>query len=78
MSRRKPYTEAGIRRVPCFRCGRPSKCQWQVCADNNVYRPICKECDIALNTLVLMFMRDPDRAQKLVAYQKRLAKTSSN
>jgi hypothetical protein len=72
--RRKPYTEAGIRRMPCFRCGQPAEYQWQVCADNNVYRPICAECDIALNTLVLMFMRDPDRDQKMKEYVKRVAK----
>lgn len=73
----KPYTQAGIRRLPCFRCGRPAEHQWQVCADKNVYRPICTRCDIALNALVLRFMRDPDRAQKLAEYRKRLGKPNS-
>jgi hypothetical protein len=36
------------------------------------------ECDIALNTLVLMFLRDPDRAQKITKYQKRLVETKPN
>lgn len=71
--RRKPYTQAGIRRRPCFRCGRPSHYQWQVCADNNVYRTICRRCDILLNKLVLRFMRDPDREQKIAQYVKRVA-----
>lgn len=72
--RRKPYTEAGVRRMPCFRCGQPSEYQWQICADNNIYRTICAECDIALNTLVLMFMRDPDRDHKMRKYVKLVAK----
>lgn len=31
--RRQPYTEIGVRRVPCTRCGEPAEYQWQVCAD---------------------------------------------
>lgn len=69
--RRKPYTAAGIRRLPCFRCGAPAVHQWNVCADGNLFRPLCLECDIALNQTVLRFMNDPDRAAKLKAYRKR-------
>jgi hypothetical protein len=75
--RTRPYSQAGIRRLPCFRCGRPSEYQWQVCADNNVYRPICKRCDILLNKLVLRFMRDPDREQKIAQYVKRITKPTN-
>ena len=56
MGRKKPYTDASIKRVPCFRCGRPSSQQWQICALNNEYKGVCKECDIELNRLVLNFM----------------------
>ena len=28
--RRPPYTEIGIKRIPCARCGKPSVHQWQV------------------------------------------------
>ena len=67
--RRKPYTEVGIRRVSCFRCGaKPSVHQWQVCADGNVYRTVCLPCDVALNRLVLEFMGDADADEKLRAY----------
>lgn len=51
--RRKPYTSIGISRLPCFRCGETAFHQWQICADNSLYRPICSECDIELNELVL-------------------------
>ena len=54
--RYKPYTEIGIRRVPCFRCGRPSVHQWQICVLNNEYKGLCSECDVKLNRLVLKFM----------------------
>lgn len=54
--RRKPYTEIGVRRLKCIRCGEQAVHQWNACADGNLWRPICQECDILLNRLVLMFM----------------------
>ncbi len=54
--RRKPYTEKGISRVPCFKCGKPSTLQWQICALGNEYKGLFTECDIALNETVLRFM----------------------
>ena len=71
--RRKPYTQVGIQRVPCFRCGRSAYCQWQICADGNVYRPLCIRCDVAMNACVLRFMRDPDREEKMRKYRERVA-----
>jgi len=60
--RRKPYTEIGIRRMKCVRCGEPAVHQWSACADGNLWRPICRDCDILLNRIALMFMfpDDPD------------------
>lgn len=48
--------------IPCVRCGQPSQCQWSVCANNGQYVPMCIDCDIALNHLVLTFLNfdDPD------------------
>lgn len=72
--RRKPYTEIGIRRVLCFRCRkRRAVFQWNICSDGNVYRPICERCDIAMNSLVLRFMRFADRKEKLARYVRRIA-----
>ncbi len=54
--RTKPYTKAGIKRMKCFRCNAPASAQWQICSDGNQYRPICTECDVKLNRLVVEFM----------------------
>lgn len=66
--RRKPYTAIGIRRLPCFRCGRRAEHQWQVCADGNLFRPLCLKCDIDLNCMVLKWMRDPRAEEKIRKY----------
>ena len=77
--RRKPYSELGIRRVPCARCGRPSSQQWSICADGNAYRGVCTECDIALNKLVLKFMRfaPSDIVAKMAAYRAAIGQPTS-
>jgi len=67
--RKQPYTEAGVRRLPCARCGRPAKHQWNACADGNLWRPVCTRCDVALNRLALRFMRDPDTDAKIRNYE---------
>lgn len=66
--RRKPYTEIGISRLPCFRCGGRAEYQWQVCADNRLFRPLCARCDVELNRIVLHWMGDPDAETKVAAY----------
>lgn len=58
--RKTPYSAIGIRRLPCFRCGQKATHQWNICADEGLYRPVCFGCDIALNRLVLRWMRFPD------------------
>jgi hypothetical protein len=67
--RKQPYTEAGIKRVKCFRCGSKAHFQWNICSDGNVFRPICIKCDVELNRLVLRFMRFPDWKQKADDYK---------
>lgn len=56
--RKKPYTVIGIRRMKCFRCGRPARHQWQICADGSQYRPICGACGY-----------NDDAWEKLAAYE---------
>ena len=70
--RKKPYTAVGIKRVKCIRCKRKAFSQWQVCADGNVYRPLCKPCDIALNRMVLRWMNDDRAAEKMLTYISKL------
>ena len=70
--RKKPYTEIGIRRLKCFRfdiCGNMAKFQWNICSDGNEFRPICLECDVALNETVLKFMGFADWKEKIKAYK---------
>lgn len=59
--RRKPYTKSGIKRVPCFRCGKPSTQQWHVCSLSNKWCGVCTECDVELNRVVLGFMGIPKK-----------------
>lgn len=70
--RREPYTKIGIRRVGCIRCHRPAMFDWSICADNNAHRPICVECDIDLNRMVLEWAGDPDVEMKMEAYRNRV------
>lgn len=68
--RKTPYTIAGIKRCKCIRCGKPAYATWAVCADDNLYRPICKACDIELNELVLKWAGFPDWELKLTKYKE--------
>lgn len=70
--RAKPYTAIGIRRLRCIRCNSVAKYQWSICADGNNHRPLCATCDVALNLLVLKWMRHPeaDRLVREYALQK--------
>jgi len=64
--RPEKYTQRGIQRLQCIRCGGPAVHQWQVCSDGNNWRPLCLPCDIALNELVLEWFKHP-RAKVLAA-----------
>lgn len=66
--RKKPYTSIGISRIPCFKCGKTAFHQWQICSDNNIYRPLCLECDIELNEFVLKWMGFEDADEKILKY----------
>lgn len=66
--RKKPYTTIGISRLPCFRCGDQAVHQWNICSDDNLYRPICLACDIELNEFVLKFMGFSNIDDKIKKY----------
>lgn len=75
--RKKPYTEIGIRRVSCSRCGKkPSLYSWSSCANGNHQMPLCAECDIALNELVLKFFRFANRKRLMADYRERVGEES--
>lgn len=67
--RSTPYTEVGIRRLPCVRCRHPASFQWNACSDGNLWRPLCLDCDIELNRMVLTWMGDPDAEAKAERYE---------
>lgn len=69
--RKKPYTEIGISKIPCYRCGARAYHQWQICADDNLYRPLCIDCDMALNRLVLEWMGFTNVDSLITKYEKR-------
>lgn len=69
--RAKPYTRHGLARVPCAHCGEPSAHQWHLtpCAlPGGGWFGVCTPCDLALNAMVLRFLRRPNAAQLLEAY----------
>jgi hypothetical protein len=74
MPRKKPYTEVGIQRVKCHvkGCSQRGFAQWQVCADDNVYRPVCIDHDVELNRMTLKWVGDPDVEAKMAAYEDSL------
>jgi hypothetical protein len=65
--RKEPYSDIGIKRVPCARCGKPSSFQWKICSSES-WEGLCKECDVLLNALVLKFMRDKNMGRKITEY----------
>lgn len=69
--RRRPYTEREIGQLRCVRCGALGVFQWNACADGNLWRPICLECDVALNLLVLTWLGDPDAEAKVAEYARK-------
>ena len=77
--RRQPYTEIGMHRgkgLPCFRCGKPAHHQWSICSDGNLYRPVCVPCDVAINRIILRFMRFPDWKAKVKRYEQSQSKAA--
>lgn len=64
-----PYTDKGIQRVACARCGKPSSAQWNICAIGPQFLPMCKACDIDINRLVLQWIKHPDATKLLAQYK---------
>jgi hypothetical protein len=69
LGRKAPYTDIGIRRIPCAHCYKPSVHQWQICANKNRYMGVCLDCDIEINRIVGEFMHLPKTL--IIAYAKR-------
>lgn len=71
IGRKKPYTERGIYRVPCAKCGKPSRYNWAICANDGRHIAVCKACDVALNRIGLEWLLGKRAAAPMVeAYEK--------
>lgn len=71
--RTRPYTQRGIRRIRCFRysvCGNMAHAQWNVCAAGDAYWPICEDCDVELNAMVLRWMGFVDAERMIAEYER--------
>ena len=55
--------------MKCYRCKRNATQTWNICADGNRNREICKKCDIALNELVLRWMGFRNWKSKIKKYK---------
>ncbi len=66
--RAKEYEEKSISQVCCWRCGTKSaRYQWSICSLDNRWFPICEDCDVELNDLVLVFAGfTPDNRRQLI------------
>ncbi len=72
LGRVKPYSGVEIQFLSCFRCKvRQSEQQWSICANGNRQLPICNECDVELNEMVMKFTNFPPKlAEKLLNQYK--------
>jgi hypothetical protein len=70
-ARRRPYTVIGIRRLKCARKGCPNRAAatWQVCADGRIYRPVCPDCSVELDHLVLALLGGPRGRRRRKPYK---------
>ncbi len=67
--RKEPYTERGIRRVPCCRCGEPSVAQWHGCALDK-WMALCAFCDVGLNRATLVYLDVPNVDEIIQKYKE--------
>lgn len=69
-TRRTPYTERGISRVPCVKCGKPSVHQWRICS-TDAWTAVCRPCDEAINAQIAAWAFGEVEANRLLAKYRR-------
>ena len=69
--RSRAYTTEEIEKTSCCACTAKAVHQWKCCANGNRYLPICIDCDVDLNEMVLMLMRVPNRTRLMAAYRRK-------
>lgn len=68
--RRRPYPEAKLYTMKCHCCATPARFQWNACADGNVWRPLCPECDVKINVEVMKVLDPVNWRKRIRAYCK--------
>lgn len=68
--RERRYTESQLHKCKCFRCGAPARFQWNICSDDNIWRPLCGQCDLDLNAMVLEWFGKNNWEVKLRKYAR--------
>lgn len=68
----KQYTAKQIAALPCERCADKGVYQWSACADNNLWRVLCTQCDYDLNVIVMRWYNRSGTETKLRKYAKLL------
>lgn len=75
IGRKEPYTRRGISRVKCavHNCKKSAAHQWNCCALENRWLPICQKHDVELNRLACELLLG-EKAKPIIAiYQLRSA-----
>lgn len=73
VGRKQKYTVEEIKQLKC-QCGKRCVYQWNCCANDNRWVGLCKDCDIALNEMVLAFFRVPGRDKLMIKYRRKLGR----
>lgn len=68
----RPYTERQIEKGRCFRCGGQAKFQWNACADDNIWRMLCAECDVLVNEAVCRILHPETWRAKIKRYCRKI------
>jgi NAD-dependent SIR2 family protein deacetylase len=67
-----PYTRRSIKRAQCVRCGERASDAFTICAAGTHRQlPVCKECDIAINAMIVRFLGFPDAEQMIETYARK-------
>lgn len=68
VGKKQPYTDDEIKHVKCCRCGGIPAAQWNCCANDGRWLPICAPCDVELNAYLLNFFNIPEKKKLLNKY----------
>lgn len=69
-NRKKPYSEGGIHRVPCVKCGKPSRYQFRICSTDR-WTAVCPDCDLYINRIVACWAYGKKQGNEIVdAYEQ--------